>query len=142
MRAVASSGGESYNPCVGDVQPKLVLVVDDDAAVRTLVAKALQAKGYEVRQAADGMAASELLGSMTRQPDLLICDVMMPTVDGFSLVRLIKARAELRGMPIIFLTARTQPNDLVQGINLGARHYVQKPFKLQELIDKVDKSLR
>jgi DNA-binding response OmpR family regulator len=121
---------------------KLVLVVDDDAAVRTLVCKALQAKGYDVKEAADGLAASEALGTMPRTPDLLICDVMMPTIDGFSLARLIKQHAELRTMPIIFLTARTQPGDLVHGIQLGARHYIQKPFSIKDLLDKVEKTVR
>ena len=121
---------------------KLVLVVDDDAAVRTLVTKALQAKGYDVQEAADGMIASELLGTMKRSPDLLICDVMMPTIDGFSLARLVKAHKELRSMPIIFLTAKTQPADLMLGISLGARHYVQKPFSIVDLLDKVAKSIR
>jgi CRP/FNR family cyclic AMP-dependent transcriptional regulator len=121
---------------------RLVLVVDDDAAVRTLVTKALQAKGYDVQEAADGLIASELLGSMKRSPDLLICDVMMPTIDGFSLARLVKAHKELRTMPIIFLTAKTQPADLKLGISLGARHYVQKPFSIVDLLDKVAKSIR
>ncbi len=121
---------------------KLVLVVDDDAAVRTLVAKALLAKGYEVEQAADGMIASELLGRMKQIPDLLICDVMMPTIDGFSLARLVKAHKELRSIPIIFLTAKTQPADLMTGIALGARHYVQKPFSIVDLLDKVARSVR
>jgi DNA-binding response OmpR family regulator len=121
---------------------KLVLVVDDDASVRALVSKALQAKGYEVREAADGLAASETLGKMSRPPDLLICDVMMPTIDGFTLARLVKQHAELRTMPIIFLTARSQPNDVVHGIQLGARHYVQKPFSIKDLLDKVEKTIR
>jgi len=121
---------------------KLVLVVDDDASVRTLVAKALLAKGYEVEEAADGMIASELLGRMKQIPDLLICDVMMPTIDGFSLARLVKAHKELRSIPIIFLTAKTQPADLMTGISLGARHYVQKPFSIIDLLDKVAKSIR
>ncbi len=121
---------------------KLVLVVDDDASVRTLVTKALLAKGYEVQEAADGMIASELLGRMKQLPDLLICDVMMPTIDGFSLARLVKAHKELRSIPIIFLTAKTQPADLMTGISLGARHYVQKPFSIIDLLDKVAKSVR
>ena len=124
------------------MQSKLVLVVDDDEAVRLMLAKALQAKGYRVEQAADGLAASELLGKLDQPPDLLICDVMMPTIDGFTLARLIKRRAELRAIPIIFVTAHTAPHALVNGINLGARHYVQKPFKLKELMEKVDKALR
>lgn len=122
--------------------PKLVLVVDDDPSVSDLVAKALRAKGFEVHQAPDGMAASNMLGTLGRLPDLVICDVMMPTVDGFALARFMKTRTELRGIPIIFLTARTGPKDLIEGINLGARHYVQKPFKLKDLLDKVEKCLR
>lgn len=117
------------------------MVVDDDAAVRTLVVKALQARGYDVEQAPDGLAASEALGRLARAPDLLICDVMMPTVDGYSLARLVRQHAELRTMPIIFLTARTQPADVVQGIQLGARHYIQKPFKVADLLDKVQKTI-
>jgi CheY-like chemotaxis protein len=121
---------------------KLVLVVDDDASVRTLVTKALQSKGYEVQEAADGMLASELLGRMKQMPDLMICDVMMPTVDGFSLARMIKGHKELRSIPIIFLTAKTQPADLMMGISLGARHYVQKPFSIVDLLTKVATSIR
>jgi DNA-binding response OmpR family regulator len=121
---------------------RLVLVVDDDPSVRTLVTKALQTQGYEVVEAKDGLAASELLGSMTRNPDLMICDVMMPTIDGFSLARLVKSRKELRSMPIIFLTAKAQAADVKVGISLGARHYVQKPFSIKDLLDKVEKTLR
>ncbi|HEY1697386.1 MAG TPA: response regulator [Polyangiaceae bacterium] len=120
---------------------KLVLVVDDDAAVRTMICKALLTQGYDVQQAADGLAASEVLGQ-GRTPDLLICDVMMPTIDGFSLARMVKNRKELRAMPIIFLTAKAQPADLMAGIALGARHYVTKPFSIKDLLDKVEKTLR
>lgn len=122
--------------------PKLVLVVEDDLSVSDLVAKALQAKGVEVHQAPDGLVASNMLGTLRRLPDLVICDVMMPTVDGFALARFMKSRTELRGIPIIFLTARTGSKDLIEGINLGARHFVQKPFKLKDLLDKVEKCLR
>jgi two-component system, OmpR family, phosphate regulon response regulator PhoB len=136
-------GGTRYNDCVGNPPaPKLVLVVEDDPSVCDLVAKALRAKGLEVAQAFDGMAASQMLGSLERLPDLVICDVMMPAVDGFSLARLMKSRAELRGIPIIFLSARTEAKDLIEGISVGARHYVQKPFKLKDLMDKVEKCLR
>jgi DNA-binding response OmpR family regulator len=121
---------------------KVVFVVDDDPAIRGLVVKALTAKGYACVEAEDGLKASEILGKMTRLPDLMICDVMMPTIDGFSLARLVKSHKELKGLPIIFLTAKTQPKDLALGMSLGARHYIQKPFSLQELLDKVEKSIR
>jgi DNA-binding response OmpR family regulator len=119
---------------------KLVLVVDDDLAIRTLVGKALETRGYQVLLAEDGLKASELIGG-AHPPDLMICDVMMPTIDGFSLARLVKARAELKSMPIIFLTAKTSAKDLAQGISIGARHYVQKPFAIKDLLDKVDKTI-
>jgi DNA-binding response OmpR family regulator len=121
---------------------KLVFVVDDDTSVRTLVVRALQGKGYDTIEATDGISAAELLGRSERLPDLLICDVMMPTIDGFSLARLIKTDARLRTLPIIFLTAKTAANDVVQGIRLGARHYMQKPFSVKELLDKVEKTIR
>jgi CheY-like chemotaxis protein len=118
---------------------KLVLVADDDQAIRDMVGKALTAKGYDVLLAKDGLEASELLA---RRPELLICDVMMPNFDGFTLARLVKTHPELRAMPIIFLTAKTQPKDLATGISLGARHYVTKPFSIKDLLDKVEKSIR
>jgi|SRR5580658_79548 DNA-binding response OmpR family regulator len=120
---------------------KTVLVVEDDTDVRGLVVTTLKAKGYKVWEAADGLQASELLGRLPELPDLLICDVMMPTIDGFSLAKLIRARAELKAIPIIFLTAKTSPMDVVQGIKLGARHYIQKPFSIKDLLDKVEKTV-
>jgi len=121
---------------------KLVLVVDDDAAIRTLVVKALQAKGYQVAEASDGLQASELLGQLNPLPDLMICDVMMPTIDGFSLARLVKGHAELKGIPIIFMTAKSQPRDAATGMSLGARHYIQKPFRIADLLERVEKTIR
>lgn len=121
---------------------KTVLVAEDDADVRGLIVKALKVKGYDVEEASDGLKASEVLGRPSGLPDLLICDVMMPTIDGFSLAKLIRGRPELKAIPIIFLTARTSPADVVQGIKLGARHYVQKPFSIKDLLDKVEKTLR
>jgi CRP/FNR family cyclic AMP-dependent transcriptional regulator len=121
---------------------KVVFVVDDDEAVRTLVCKALKVKGYDVIEATDGLKAADMLGNLPRVPDLMICDVMMPTIDGFSLARMVKSHTELRSMPIIFLTAKTQPKDLTLGMSLGARHYIQKPFSLQDLLDRVEKTVR
>lgn len=121
---------------------KLVLVVDDDPSLQSLLGSALRVKGYDVQLAGDGLAAAEMLGWAKRLPDLVVCDVMMPMIDGFSLVRLIKARSELRDVPVIFLTARTRVDDVVRGINLGAKHYVLKPFNLIQLIDTIDRSLR
>jgi DNA-binding response OmpR family regulator len=120
---------------------KLILVVDDDRTVRTMVRQALETKGYEVMEAADGLQASELFGKLTRVPSLLICDVMMPSMDGFSLAKIVRAKKELSSMPIIFLTAKTNPLDVVKGIQAGARGYLTKPFKIETLREKVAKVL-
>jgi DNA-binding response OmpR family regulator len=119
---------------------KTILVVDDDAALRELVVRTLSTR-YKVISAADGLAASEILGKPPI-PDLMVCDVMMPKIDGFSLAKLIRAKPELSRLPIIFLTAKTAPAAVVEGIRLGAKHYIQKPFGIKELLDKVDKLLQ
>ena len=75
-------------------------------------------------------------------PDLLVCDVMMPKIDGFSLARKVRSTAALAKLPIIFLTAKTAPGAVVEGIRLGARHYMQKPFNIKELLDRVEKLLQ
>ncbi len=136
--------GYNHGVVVQPAQPprKLVLVVDDDESVRSLVVRALHSKGYETLEAPDGISAAEMLGKVERSPDLLICDVMMPTIDGFSLARMIKGSAAFRTVPIIFLTARTAAHDVVRGIKLGAKHYVQKPFSVKDLLDKVEKTIR
>jgi DNA-binding response OmpR family regulator len=121
------------------IAKKVVLVIDDDASIRDLIAKALSPK-YDVRVAADGLAASEMLGAMT-PPQLIISDVMMPNVDGFSLIRAIRSSQELQAVPIVFITAKTTPQSVIQGIQLGAKHYIQKPFSVKDLIEKVDKLL-
>jgi CheY-like chemotaxis protein len=120
---------------------KVVFVVEDDPAVRALVVKALQSKGYEVMEAENGLKASELLGG-TKLPDLLICDVMMPMIDGFSFARMVQGHKELKGMPIIFLTAKSQPKDVAMATTLGARHFITKPFSISDLLEKVEKTIR
>jgi CheY-like chemotaxis protein len=118
---------------------KRILVVEDDESVRELVARALSTK-YEVVTAPDGLAASELIATI-EVPDLLICDVMMPKVDGFRFVKLIKSDPKYQKLDVIFLTAKGGAPALVQGIQLGARHFISKPFNVKDLLDKVAKIL-
>jgi DNA-binding response OmpR family regulator len=118
---------------------KLILVVDDDPHIRSIVARALSPT-YAIRQAQDGLVAA---GELSRNPppDLVILDVMMPHADGITLAATMKASSEFRSIPIIFLTARSSPQDVVQGIQAGARGYITKPFKLEDLRQKVAKIL-
>jgi len=118
---------------------KVILVVEDDAKIRELIARALSGR-YVVHQAADGLAAAELVDQM-RAVDLIICDVAMPRADGLTFVRTLKRDRGFASVPVIFVSARGEPDDVVRGIAAGARHYLVKPFSLQELLDRVAKAI-
>lgn len=120
-------------------QKRVILVVDDDGVTRTLIKTAL-GSSYTVHEAGDAMEAMTMLDSIP-VPDLVVCDVMMPKVDGFRFVAEMKKRPGFDRIPVMFLTAKTHPLDVVRGINAGARHYVTKPFKIEELVTKVAKIL-
>jgi DNA-binding response OmpR family regulator len=117
---------------------KSILVVDDDPDMRNLIARALRTK-YAVYEASDGLAAMRSLEE--RRPDLIVADVMMPQLDGYAMARHLKSYRETSHIPIIFLTAKSNPLDIVDGINAGARHYMTKPFKVAELLGRVGKLL-
>ena len=114
-------------------------MVEDDTATREMIVKTLSRK-YEVVAAVDGMEASEKLGAMA-PPDLIVCDVMMPKVDGFSLINSIRRDPAFQSVAVIFLTAKTMPASVVQGIQLGAKHFISKPFSPVDLLAKIDKLL-
>ena len=120
---------------------KVVLVVEDDDAVRALIVRTL-ASCYTVYEAQDGIFASQMLRTMEPAPHAIVCDVSMPRLDGFTLAKRVKSDPRLRWTAVIFVTARTSALDVVEGINSGARHYVTKPFKMADLLDKVCKVVR
>ncbi|MGA3124127.1 MAG: response regulator [Polyangiaceae bacterium] len=113
----------------------VVLVVDDDSAIRTMLVRALGTT-YIVYEASDGLEARELLDRIPT-PDAIVSDIMMPRLDGLGLAKLLRKDATLQRVPLLFLTARGSPIDLVGGINAGARHYVTKPFKITEVLAKI-----
>jgi len=117
-----------------------VLVADDDAWILRMVATVLEKRGYSVETAVDGEDALER--ALAHPPDLLITDVMMPKVDGWSLVRQLRAHTELAMLPVIFLTALSSEDDRIRGFRLGADDYVTKPFRFEELDLRVAKTLR
>lgn len=117
--------------------PKL-LVADDEPVICELIAASLTHAGFEVLAAGDGAAA--LAAARSEHPDVLILDVMMPGLDGFEVVR--RLRAEGNDTPVLFLTARDSTEDTVHGLAVGGDDYVAKPFKLEELIARVHALLR
>jgi two-component system response regulator MprA len=116
-----------------------ILVVDDERAVRESLRRALELQGYEIELAADGQEALYRLDS-EGQPDAVVLDVLMPGVDGLEVARTIR-RAGNR-VPILMLTARTQVEDRVEGLDAGADDYLTKPFALEELLARLRALLR
>ena len=116
-----------------------VLVVDDDAAIRTICREVLEAHGLLVRETEDG--ASALTEVRRFRPDLVLLDVMMPNMDGFSLARRLRAERETAPTPMIFVSARGQTADKVRAFKLGAEDYLVKSFDSAELVARVDKAL-
>ena len=128
----------AIDPTTGHVKPK-ILVVEDDGDLLFMIKTMLQAVG-DVTLAKDGREALDLM-EQGFKPDVIVTDVMMPRLDGVTLARTLKKYQELQAIPIVMLTAKSGPLDMVTGINAGARHYVTKPFKASELVDKVRKAL-
>jgi two-component system, OmpR family, response regulator MprA len=116
-----------------------ILVVDDERAVRESLRRALELEGYEIELAADGNEALYRL-EVTEEPDAVILDVLMPGVDGLEVCR--RLRGAGSKLPVLMLTARTEVEDRVAGLDAGADDYVTKPFALEELLARVRALLR
>jgi two-component system response regulator MprA len=118
-----------------------ILVVDDERAVRESLRRALELEGYDIELAADGQEALQLLeGNGEGQPDAVILDVLMPTIDGLEVCRRLRRRGNR--VPVLMLTARDEVENRVAGLDAGADDYVTKPFALEELIARVRALLR
>lgn len=120
-------------------QGKQILVLEDELAVQTLLRKQLTAQGCIVTVCGDGLEGLVKLEQF--KPDLIICDMMMPNLDGMEFVKAIKRHRATQEIPVIFLTARTDSRSIIEGINVGARFYVTKPFQLDDLLAKMKKAL-
>ncbi len=114
-----------------------VLVVEDDAEIADVLRRTLRQEGHEVRSAADGVAALELAEDFV--PDLVILDLGLPKLDGVEVCRRLRAESDA---PILILTARTQTDDRVEGLDSGADDYLVKPFERQELLARMRALMR
>ena len=121
-------------------KPKKLLLIDDDPNLILLVKDYLEFRGYEVVTAENGREALEVLEQQT--PDMIICDVMMPEMDGYSLVSTIRSDPKTSWIPVLFLSAKGQSQDRVKGLNIGADVYMVKPFEPEELVAQVESSLK
>lgn len=116
-------------------QKPLILIVDDVPQNLQVLGSFLSGRDYEISMAANGQKALEMANKIW--PDLILLDVIMPEMDGFQVCRELKARAETKDIPVIFLTAKTQMEDILKGFEVGAVDYVTKPFSKEELLARV-----
>jgi len=119
---------------------KKLLLIDDDPNLILLVQDYLEFRGYEVITAENGREALEVLDN--ESPDLIICDVMMPEMDGYTFVKNVRENPLTNWIPVLFLSAKGQSQDKVKGLNTGADVYMVKPFEPEELVAQVESSLK
>jgi DNA-binding response OmpR family regulator len=120
-------------------QPGKILVVDDTAHIQRLLSQMLSAQGYEVRVAADGESALEAVKA--DPPDLILLDIMMPIMDGYEVCRQLKADPKTQDIPVIFISARDDMEDKIEGFAVGGVDYVTKPFQVREVQARVQTHL-
>lgn len=118
----------------------LILLVDDEAPQREVIAYNLTAEGFRVSEACDGEEAMMLVAE--DPPDLIVLDWMMPNLSGIEVCRQLKARAETRQIPVIMLSARSEEPDRIRGLETGADDYVIKPYSVAELLARIRANLR
>lgn len=112
-----------------------ILVIEDEGNVREIIFEMLTAEGFQVIEAEDGRVGIRL--AIEQMPDLIICDILMPEVDGYSVLRQLRQNPSTETIPFIFLTAKADKMDMRQGMNLGADDYLTKPFTRDELLEAV-----
>jgi CheY-like chemotaxis protein len=116
---------------------KTVMIVDDDASMRARLRAGLEAF-YEIIEAKDGMEAAEMTAGI-QPPAMIVCDVVMPRVDGFTLAKILRANPVMKKVPIMFVSARNSPQDVRQALMLGACQYVLKTTPIGEIVAKIRK---
>jgi two-component system alkaline phosphatase synthesis response regulator PhoP len=115
---------------------KKILVVDDEEDILHFLELVLREKGYQVATASSGHEA--LTRAQMEKPDLILLDIMMPQMDGWEVLKLLRVDDETSAIPVAMLSARTEAKDRVQGLQEGAVDYICKPFSLQDLLAKID----
>ncbi|HMD00001.1 MAG TPA: response regulator [Ferruginibacter sp.] len=118
---------------------KHLLLIEDNNEIRENTAEILELAGYKVRAAENGKVGVEM--ALEEKPDIIICDIMMPVLDGYGVLHLLNKNPELKGIPFIFLTAKAERTDFRKGMEMGADDYITKPFTDVELLSAIDSRL-
>src|SRR6201996_3108630 len=125
---------------VSSLPKPLVLVVEDEAALATMLRYNLEKQGFRVEEAGDGQEALTRIAEI--QPDLVLLDWMLPVMSGIEVCRQIRRKPNTRELPVIMVTARTEDQDAVRGLNTGADDYITKPFNIDALLARIRALLR
>src|SRR5271166_5226162 len=125
---------------VSSLAKPLVLVVEDEAALATMLRYNLEKQGFRVEEAADGQEALTRISETP--PDLVLLDWMLPMMSGIEVCRQIRRRAQTRDLPLIMVTARTEDHNAVRALNTGADDYITKPFTMDALLARIRALLR
>ena len=118
---------------------RTILVIEDEAPLRANILRILSAEGYRVVSAADGDEG--IARVREARPDLVICDILMPRMDGFGVLAALRSGPDTAAIPFIFLTASADKEDLARGLRSGANEYVTKPFRIADLLAAVRRLL-
>lgn len=119
---------------------KTILVIEDSKDILENTAEILELSNYKVFTAPNGIAGVEM--ALAHKPDLILCDIMMPHLDGYGVLHMVQKNPELQHTPFIFLTAKTGATDMRKGMSLGADDYITKPFDATELLDAIEGRLK
>lgn len=129
---------------VGVAPPGLpsCLVVEDDELIAHVLVHLLEREGYDVQRCADGRAAQQAIEQARKVPDLILLDIMLPYVDGFELIQVIRKKMKWLDVPIVMLSSKLQESEIVRAFDAGATDYIVKPFQPNELMARLRRILR
>lgn len=119
---------------------KKILLIEDNDDIRNNIAEILVFANYDVYTAENGKTGIHL--ALTHKPDLIVCDIMMPVMDGYGVINIVQKNPETQHIPFIFLTAKTERNEVRKGMSLGADDYITKPFDEVELLEAIERRLK
>src|ERR1051326_5480975 len=119
---------------------KSILVIDDNNDIRENTAEILDLAGYKTFTAENGKKGVDM--AVREKPDVIVCDIMMPELDGYGVLHLVRKNLETQNIPFIFLTAKTERSDFRKGMEMGADDYITKPFEDIELLNAIEIRLK
>ncbi len=121
-------------------QKNKILIIEDNTEMRENICEILELAGHTVFSAPDGLAGIQ--AARANRPDLILCDIMMPNLDGFGVLKILQQDENMKNIPLIFLTAKAERDDFRKGMNLGAEDYLIKPFEDSDLLEEIEKKLK